>query len=146
MNKQTLGIRIDSDAQIKSDAGSKELVPLEIRNLQDYVSAFYILALENLNRSQLQSADWERTISVSSAGITPRVKRLSRVSDGLEGTCGLQDGYTRPASAHAALQLGEGGAGFGAGEAAAITGAVEEALDCWGDDEYAAGMVWGDDE
>ena len=78
VNKQTLGIRIDSDAQIKSDAGSKELVPLEINSLQDYVSAFYVLALENLNRSQLQPADWERTISVSSAGITPRVKRLSK--------------------------------------------------------------------
>jgi len=78
VNRQTLGVRIDSDAQIRNDALSKELVPLEINNLQDYVSAFYILALENLNRTQLQPADWERTISVSSVGITPRVKRLSK--------------------------------------------------------------------
>ncbi|WP_161888395.1 patatin-like phospholipase family protein [Pontibacter russatus] len=82
-NRQTLGARIDSDEQIKNDALSKELVPLEIRNLQDYVSAFYILALENLNRSQLEPADWERTISVSSVGIAPRVKRLTKAQKAL---------------------------------------------------------------
>lgn len=83
LNKQTLGVRIDSDAQIENDASSRELVPLQINNLHDYVSAFYILALENLNRSQLQPADWERTISVSSASITPRVKRLSKTQKAL---------------------------------------------------------------
>jgi len=90
INTQTLGVRIDSDAQIRNDALSGELVPLEITDLQDYLSAFYILALENLNRSQLQAADWERTISVSSAGITPRVKRLTANQKELLVTSGRQ--------------------------------------------------------
>ncbi len=76
-NSETLGVRIDSDEQLKNDALTHELVPLPIHSLQAYISAFYILALENLNRNQLLAADWDRTISVSSVGITPRVKRLT---------------------------------------------------------------------
>jgi NTE family protein len=77
-NPETIGIRIDSDAQIEYDNTSKELAPLEISNFNQYMEAFYILALENLNRNQLTPDDWKRTISVSSANIGPRVKRLSR--------------------------------------------------------------------
>lgn len=76
-NLETLGIRIDTDEQIENDAASKELVALPINNLGDYVQAFYILALENLNRNQLTDADWQRTISISSAGIGPKIKKLS---------------------------------------------------------------------
>ncbi|WP_247237435.1 hypothetical protein [Telluribacter sp. SYSU D00476] len=53
-------------------------MPLEVNNFKEYISAFYILALENLNRNELTEADWARTISISSVGITPRIKRLSR--------------------------------------------------------------------
>jgi len=76
-NYKTLGIRIDSDEQIQNDSLSKELVPLEIENMADFVAAFYIFVLENLNRNRLIPEDWERTISVSSSGISPRIKRLS---------------------------------------------------------------------
>lgn len=76
-NAETLGIRIDSDDQIQSDNLNKELVPLDIQNFRDYISAFYVLVLENLNRNQLIKADWDRTISISSVGISPRIKRLS---------------------------------------------------------------------
>ena len=77
-NFQTMGVRIDSDPQIQNDAATRELVPLEIRNINDYVSALYILILENLNRHELTDADWSRTISVSSVGINPRIKKLSK--------------------------------------------------------------------
>ena len=76
-NPTTLGVRIESDDQIRQDSVKKELVPMEISNLSDYVYAFYVLVLENLNRIPLLPADWERTISVSSVGIGPRIKRLS---------------------------------------------------------------------
>lgn len=76
-NYKTLGIRIDSDSQIKNDLTSKELVPIPIDNMDDYLVAFYILILENLNRNALTSEDWERTISVSSVGIGPRIKSLT---------------------------------------------------------------------
>jgi len=74
---KTLGIRIDSEAQIGRDAMDKKLVPVPIHRMRDYLEAFYILVLENLNRNHLTPEDWERTISVSSIGIGPRIKKLS---------------------------------------------------------------------
>jgi NTE family protein len=41
------------------------------------MEAFYNLVIENLNRNTLIPEDWERTISISSAGISPKIKRLS---------------------------------------------------------------------
>ena len=76
-NKATIGVRIDSDNQIKYDHVSKELAPIPIDNFNDYMEAFYIIILENLNRNQLTPDDWKRTISVSSVNIGPRVKKLS---------------------------------------------------------------------
>lgn len=77
-NRSTIGVRIDSDQQIERDANSRDLAPLQIRNLSDYMSALYILVIENLNRHELTDDDWARTISVSSVGISPRVKRMSK--------------------------------------------------------------------
>lgn len=74
----TLGVRIDSDTQIEEDALTKELVPIEIRSLNDYMAALYTFVIENLNRHELTEADWDRTISVSSVGISPRIRRMSK--------------------------------------------------------------------
>ncbi|PKV67024.1 patatin-like phospholipase family protein [Pontibacter ramchanderi] len=74
----TVGVRIDSDLQIENDATTRELVPLEIRSLNDYVAALYTLVLENLNRHELTEADWARTISVSSVGMSPRIRKMSK--------------------------------------------------------------------
>jgi len=76
-NPKTLGVRIDSDSQIAKDNGDKELAEIDIDDLSDYMQAFYILTLENLNRNQLIPEDWDRTISVSDTGIGPKVKRMS---------------------------------------------------------------------
>ena len=76
-NYETLGIRIDEDPQIQEDNVSKKLTQQPITNFSDYITAFYIMVIENLNRNQLTEADWDRTISVSSVGIGPKVKKLS---------------------------------------------------------------------
>ena len=76
-NPHTLGIRIDSKEQIEHDHISKELIPLKINNLKDYINAFYLFTLENLNRNTLTPEDWKRSISISSEGIGPKIKRLS---------------------------------------------------------------------
>ena len=76
-NYETLGIRIDSDSQIKKDSLSRKLAPYPIEDFIDYISAFYIMVIENLNRNNLTDDDWNRTISVSSVGITPRIKKLT---------------------------------------------------------------------
>lgn len=77
INSGTIGVRIDIDEQIKRDSIDQHLAAYEINNLKDYIQAFYILILENLNRTTLTEDDWKRTISISSAGIGPKVKKLS---------------------------------------------------------------------
>jgi NTE family protein len=76
-NIKTLGIRIDSEGQIGNDSASGGLESVEILDLSDYLQAMYIFTIESLNRQSLVMADWERTISVSSMEIGPKVKRLS---------------------------------------------------------------------
>ena len=78
INPSTIGVRIDSEIQIESDEKNKELAFMPIHNFKDYMSAFYILVIENLNRNQLTAEDWERTIAVSSVDIGPQIKKLSK--------------------------------------------------------------------
>jgi NTE family protein len=78
-NPETVGIRMDTDSQIKNDSLNQELVPQRIGNLKSYIIAFYTLSIESLNRQQLTESDWKRTISVSSADIGPRIKKLTVV-------------------------------------------------------------------
>ena len=91
-NYETIGVRIDSDAQINEDNNEKNLANYPITDFTDYVSAFYVMVIENLNRNHLTENDWKRTISVSSVGITPKVKKLSKqqklslVKSGYSGT------------------------------------------------------------
>lgn len=76
-NMNTIGVRIDTDEQIEADQGTGGLATFQINTLDDYISAFYAYVLENLNRQGLTAQDWQRTISVSSVGIGPKVKKLS---------------------------------------------------------------------
>lgn len=74
----TLGVRIDEPEQISLDGQQTgTLAPASIRNLNSYIAALYVYTIENLNRNTLTQADWDRTISISSAGIGPRIRKLS---------------------------------------------------------------------
>ena len=77
-NPYTLGFRIDSPAQIDYDKTHRGLAPIDILRFRDYISAFYTFTLENLNRSTLTTADWERTVSISCGNIGPKIRKLSR--------------------------------------------------------------------
>jgi NTE family protein len=77
-NPKTLGLRIDTPEQVKFDLEGKGLAPISINGFRQYVSSLYTFALENLNRSELSTMDWGRTVSISSGNIGPRVRRLSR--------------------------------------------------------------------
>ena len=76
-NKKTLGVRVDSKEQVESDLHNKELVHYDINNIKQYLEAFYALLEESLNRTTMTEQDWDRTISVSNAGISPKIKKLS---------------------------------------------------------------------
>jgi len=77
-NPETLGLRLDRDEQIALDTlpnGRQALAPYAIHNFASYIGALYNVALENLNPAQ--PADWPRTVSISTRGFNPKIKRLS---------------------------------------------------------------------
>ncbi|AYB32593.1 hypothetical protein D4L85_19315 [Chryseolinea soli] len=76
-NPHTLGFRIDSPEQIDYDKAHRGLAPIDILRLKDYLGAFYTFTIENLNRSSLTTADWERTVSISCGTIGPKIRKLS---------------------------------------------------------------------
>jgi NTE family protein len=76
-NPETLGVRLDREEQIEYDVAGQGLAPYPIHRFPDYVSAFYTLVIENLNRHSLQPQDWTRTISVDTRGYGQRVRHLS---------------------------------------------------------------------
>jgi NTE family protein len=78
INHETLGFRIDTEAQITNDSSTRQLASMQIRSFKDYVAAFYNIIIEHLNRQTLTEDDWQRTISISDGKIAPRIRKLSR--------------------------------------------------------------------
>jgi NTE family protein len=76
-NFATVGFRIDSDDQIKNDRELKDIAAMPVGNFKQYMTAFYNMVIENLNREQLTKADWQRTVSISDGKIQPRIRKLS---------------------------------------------------------------------
>lgn len=76
-NPATLGVRMDTDNQIHHDSTDHELEPQSISSISDYAGALFILTVESLNRQWLTEEDWNRTISVSSLDIGPKIKKMS---------------------------------------------------------------------
>jgi NTE family protein len=76
-NPLTLGIRLDSDEQIEYDQKNEGLAPQTISGFKEYIQAFYNMVIESLNRTSLHSEDWDRTISISTVNIGPKVKHLA---------------------------------------------------------------------
>ncbi|GGG37722.1 hypothetical protein GCM10011378_12490 [Hymenobacter glacieicola] len=77
-NPETLGLRLDRAEQIAYDAqpgGRQQLAPYAIRDFGSYVGALYTVAIENLNSTRPE--DWPRTISISTLGFNPKIKRIS---------------------------------------------------------------------
>lgn len=76
-NHGTIGMRIDSPEQIRYDSLQKGLAPVPIHRFRNFVGAFYNYVIENLNREKLIPEDWERTVSISSGDVGPKIRRLS---------------------------------------------------------------------
>lgn len=77
-NPETLGLRLDRAEQIALDTaatGRQQLAPYAIHDFGSYVGALYTVALENLNPAQ--PADRARTVSISTRGFNPKIKRVS---------------------------------------------------------------------
>ncbi|SET91837.1 patatin-like phospholipase family protein [Hymenobacter actinosclerus] len=77
-NPETLGLRLDRPEQVAVDTqpgGRARLAPYAIQDLGSYIGALYTVALENLNPTH--ASDWPRTVSISTVGFNPKIKRLS---------------------------------------------------------------------
>ncbi|SDY16383.1 NTE family protein [Hymenobacter psychrophilus] len=77
-NPETLGLRLDRPEQVGLDTqpgGRPRLAPYLIQDLGSYIGALYTVALENLNPTH--SSDWPRTVSISTVGFNPKIKRLT---------------------------------------------------------------------
>jgi len=78
VNYQSLGIRLDEQDQIEYDRQNLGLSPCEIIRMKDFTAAFYKIVHESLNRQSMTEQDWQRSISVSTGGIEPRIRRMSQ--------------------------------------------------------------------
>jgi NTE family protein len=78
VNTRTVGVRIDTEEQIRNDLSGGGLAPMPTTNLKEYFGAFYNLVLENLNRQALTPEDWKRTVSIADGAIGPRIRSLRR--------------------------------------------------------------------
>ncbi len=92
INKETIGVRLDSDEQVsKDDNYENDLAPLYVNSLKEYISAFYNLVIENLNRQSLGKEDWQRTVSISTGTIAPRIRKIKKeevsllINNGVKG-------------------------------------------------------------
>lgn len=77
-NPETLGLRLDRAEQIALDAqpGSRrQLAPYAVQDFGSYVGALYTLAIENLNPARPE--DRAHTISISTLGFNPKIRRVS---------------------------------------------------------------------
>ena len=76
INPETLGLRLDRPEQIAYDQQQDGLAPYQIDGFNDYMSAFYTMILENLNRATLKPEDWQRTISINTLQYAPRIRKM----------------------------------------------------------------------
>ncbi|KUG07965.1 hypothetical protein ASU33_07070 [Solirubrum puertoriconensis] len=99
-NPETLGLRLDRAEQVALDSaatGRQQLAGYAIHNFPSYVGALYNVAIENLNPAHPQ--DWQRTISISTLGFSPKIKRVTDAQKQQlmeSGRAGVQTFMQRP--------------------------------------------------
>lgn len=78
-NPHTLGFRLDTPKQLEYDEEGKGLAPVTVHSTKNYVGAFFNFIMENLNRSNLTDADWQRTVSIRAELVGPKIKKFTPV-------------------------------------------------------------------
>lgn len=78
VNTHTLGLKLERPEQMDYASSDTGLAPYQIKDLKSYVGAFYTIMHESLNRNESVEAERGRTIYISTAGISPRVRAISK--------------------------------------------------------------------
>ncbi|MBS1566757.1 MAG: patatin-like phospholipase family protein [Bacteroidetes bacterium] len=76
-NIYTLGLKLERPEQISNYAKDSMLAPYKITNLKEYISSFYNIAFETLNGAGNLQAERGRTVYISTAHMSPRVRKVS---------------------------------------------------------------------
>jgi len=77
VNRQTLGLKLERPEQIPYFQESSAIAPFDIQNFRSFVGALYNLTIETLNRKSSMEEEMFRTIYISTAGVNPRIKKMS---------------------------------------------------------------------
>jgi NTE family protein len=78
VNPQTLGLKLERPEQIPYFRHSSGIAPYRIDNFRSYVAALYNLTIETLNRKTPMEGERFRTIYISTAGISPKVRKITK--------------------------------------------------------------------
>ena len=78
INPHTLGLKLERPEQIPYFTKSTAIAPFPISNFRSYVGALYNLTIETLNRKTPMEEEMFRTIYISTAGINPRVRKITK--------------------------------------------------------------------
>jgi NTE family protein len=78
VNQTTLGFKLERPEQTERYKTSAGLARYEIRNFGSYIGALYNIFIEQLNTTTSFEAEKRRTIYISTGGIAPRVRKMSK--------------------------------------------------------------------
>jgi NTE family protein len=90
VNPHTLGLKLERPEQIDYYNKDKAIAPYPISNFRSYVGALYNLTIETLSRKNSMEEEAFRTIYISTAGVNPKVKKVSRKQKELLYESGLR--------------------------------------------------------
>lgn len=68
-NKETIGLRVDTQDEIAAEKNSWHLPPQEIKDFFDYIKALVGFMNDMANKLHLHNNDWHRTIAIDAGGV-----------------------------------------------------------------------------
>lgn len=77
-NPETLGLKLVRPEQAAYARTADGPAPYPIRNIKQYVGALYTFVLDGFNSRQSGASERDRTLYISTEGISPRVRRVPR--------------------------------------------------------------------
>lgn len=103
-NKETIGFRVDTADEIKSEKDSWRLSPVEINDFFDYAKALVGYMTDMANKLHRHKNDWDRTIFIDASGVKAtdynltddQVKML--VQNGVQGATNYFQWFNNSAS------------------------------------------------
>ncbi len=77
VNPRSLGLKLERPEQIPYFKEKNGIAPYNITDLKTYIGALYNLTIETLNRKAPMDEEKPRTIYISTAGMAPKVRRIT---------------------------------------------------------------------